>query len=134
MNEFFRAFLVAILISALFSASLALPGQGQTTNHYLLDIRGSAWDHAVLTALIVTPNNESWWNPLFLNSTIRAIGQWNEAISYFALNYSDYLYLSSVQIQPVIANVDQSNFDIYIYWEQFPLSNSTEIIVSAQTF
>jgi len=134
MSEFFRSFLVAILISALFSASLALPAQGQTTNNYLLDIRGSTWDHAVLNALIVTPDNESWWNPLFLNSTIRAIGQWNDAISDFALNYSDYSYLSSVQIQPVIANVSQSNFDIYINWEQFTLSNASEIIGLAQTF
>jgi len=134
MSEFFRSFLVAILISALFSASLALPAQGQTTNNYLLDIRGSTWDHAVLNALIVTPDNESWWNPLFLNSTIRAIGQWNDAISDFALNYSDYSYLSSVKIQPVISNVSQSNFDIYINWAQFPLSNSSEIIGLAQTF
>lgn len=134
MNDFFRLFLVAIIISALFSASLALPVQGQATNNYLIDIRGSAWDHAVLSALIVTPDNESWWNPLFLNSTLRAIGQWNDAISDFALNYSDYSYLSSVQIQPVIANVSQSNFDIYINWVQFPLSNSSEIIGLAQTF
>ena len=132
--EFFRPFLVAILISALFSASLALPVQGQTTNNYLLDIRGSAWDHAVLSALIVTPDNESWWNPLFLNSTLRAIGQWNDAISDFALNYSDYSYLSSVKIQRVISNVSQSNFDIYIYWAQFTLSNASEIIGLAQTF
>jgi|SRR5665647_2794652 len=134
MNEFFRPFLVAILISFLFTASLASPVQGQTTNHYLLDIRGSAWDHAVLTALIVTPDNESWWNPLFLNSTLRAIGQWNDAISDFALNYSDYSYLSSLQIQTFIANVSQSDFDIYINWAQFPLSNSSEIVGLAQTF
>ena len=132
--KFFRQFLIAILISALFSASLALPAQGQTTDHYLINIRGSAWDHSVLNALIVTPDNESWWNPLFLNSTLRAIGQWNDAISDFALNYSDYSYLSSVKIRPVISNVSQSNFDIYINWEQFPLSNSSEIIGLAQTF
>ena len=133
MNEFFRSFLVAILISALFSASLALPAQGQTTNNYLIDIQGSAWDHAVLSALIVTPDNESWWNPLFLNSTLRAIGQWNDAISDFALNYSDYSFLSSVKIRPVISNVSQSNFDIYINWAQLPLNNSSEIIGLAQT-
>jgi len=40
----------------------------------------------------------------------------------------------TVQIQPVIANESQSNFDIYINWSQFPLSNSTEIIGLAQTF
>jgi hypothetical protein len=125
---------VAILFIALFSASLALPSQGQTTNNYLIDIRGSTWDHAVLSALIVTPDNESWWNPLFLNSTLRAINQWNDAISDFALNYSDYSYLSSVQIQPVMSNVSQANFDIYIYWAQFPFSNSSEIIGLARTF
>jgi predicted Zn-dependent protease len=134
MNRFFREFLLAILISALFSASLALPVQGQTTVQYLLDIGGSVWDHAVLTAIIVAPDNESWWNPLFLNATLRAIGQWNDAISDFSATYSDYSYLSNVQIQPVISNVNQSNFDIYINWAQLPLSNSTEIVGLAQTF
>jgi hypothetical protein len=42
--------------------------------------------------LVVPAENESWWDPLNLNTTLRAIGQWDEAFVEFASNNSDFAY------------------------------------------
>ncbi len=69
-----------------------------------------------LNALVVTADNESWWNPDYLSTSLRAIGQWNDAIAAFASNYSDFSYLSNLRIQPTISNISEPGFDIYITW------------------
>ena len=70
---------------------------------YSLQLQGFVWNHSTLNALVVTADNESWWNPSYLNTSLRAIGQWNDAITAFASNYSDYSYLSNLKIQPTVS-------------------------------
>ena len=96
----------------------------------LLALQGFVWNHTTLKALVVAAYNESWWNPDDLNTAIRAIGQWNDAIAAFASNYSDFSYLSSLSIQPTVSNETQPGFDIYINWTQSPFSNGDEVGLS----
>ncbi len=128
MRNFFLLFL---LLSSLFliAGPLAISQvQGQTQNTYLLEIQGVAWHHTELKILLITPNNETWWNPIYVNSTVRAIGQWNEAIQYYASNNTDYQYLSLVKLEPTVSNQSLPGFDIYLNWTQNSLENSADVV------
>ena len=123
-------FLLAFLLfSTLFltAGSFAI-SQAQTPNQnvYALEIQGLAWNKSTLKILLTVPNNESWWNPIYVNSTLRAVGQWNDAISYFAAHNADYAYLSNLKLQPTVLNYTQSGFDIYLNWTQSNLPGSVD--------
>ncbi len=126
-----RILLLFLLCSTLFlSASSFAISQAQSPNQtvYALNIPGIAWDKSTLTILLTPPNNESWWNPIFVNSTLRAIGQWNDAIQYFSANYAGYSYLSNLKLEPTVSDFKEPGFDIYINWTQSNLPGSANEI------
>ena len=43
----------------------------------VIELSSFTWDKTTLAALIVTSENESWWQPYFVNISQRAIDQWN---------------------------------------------------------
>ncbi len=96
----------------------------QTEQSYELDILGPTWDHSTISVLIIPSFNESWWNAAYLNSSLHAINQWNEAISYFAANYTDYAYISHLRIESTVSNLTHSGFDVTISWVE-QLGNDT---------
>jgi predicted Zn-dependent protease len=86
----------------------------------MLALQGSTWDHSNITILIVPAYDKSWWNPGYLNSSLHAISEWNGALSYFALNHSDFAYLSKLRMTAQVSNSTIEGFDAYISWiEQF---------------
>jgi len=121
MRRFFLYLLIAVLLSASLISNCGVLGQNQD-NHYVI-LQGWVWNHTTLRALVVGSANESWWNPFYLNASLRAIGQWNDAISAFASNYSDFAYLSDLEIEVTVGSERLSGFDIYVNWTQYPLSN-----------
>ena len=128
MRHCFFVLFLSALVFLLVSTSLISGVQVQSGINYSLEIQGLAWNRTTLNIMVVTPSNESWWNPVYLNSTLRAIGQWNEAISYFASNYSQYSYISSVKMQTIVSNVALSSFDVYLNYTEFPLANTSNEI------
>ena len=124
-----RRFLLFLLISSLFLAACLSSNrvQGQSSDIYSLQLQGFVWDHSSLNVLIVTADNESWWDPNYLNITLRAIGQWNEAIAGFASNNSDFSYLSSLRMKSTVTNESQKGFDMYLNWTDSALSNYTDV-------
>jgi hypothetical protein len=121
-----RRFLLFLLISSLFLAACLVNTSGvqaQSQDNYSLKLQGFVWDHTMLTALVVTADNESWWNPADLDTALRAIGQWNDSIEAFASSYTDFSYLSNLNIQPTVSNETQPGYDIYINWTESPLSS-----------
>ncbi len=100
--------------------------RGQNQDSYSLEIQGFAWRRTTINALIVTPGNESWWDPINLNASLRALGQWNEAIAIFASNYSDYAYLSSVRIEATVLNETRPGFDLYVNWTDSALNDVSD--------
>ncbi len=133
-----RRFLLFLWIASfVFAACLVSGSESQTQspkNEYAIALQGFVWDHSTLNALVVTADNESWWNPSYLNDALRAIGQWNEAIAAFAANYSEYSYLSNLRIQTTVSNVSLPGFDIYVNWTDSSLSNMTDEIGLSQIF
>jgi hypothetical protein len=118
--------LLFLLLSSLFLApSICHTGHVQAQSNYSLGIQGTTWDQSRLRILLVVPNNESWWKASDLNATLRAIGQWNDAISYFASNYSDYAYLSSLDFVPTVSNEAKPGFNVYLNWTEFPVSSAS---------
>ena len=125
-----RRFLLFLWISSLVLASCFVSSSkvnGQSSDSYSLEIQGFAWDHSSLNVLIVTAENESWWDPNYLNITLRAIGQWNEAIAGFASNYSEFSYLSSLRMESKISNESQRGFDMVVNWTDSALSNYVDV-------
>ena len=123
--------LLIIFSLVLGSIASANPVMGQTdTNEdqYLLQLQGFAWNQAVLDTLIIIPDNESWWNPLYLDAMLRAVGQWNEALISFASNYTEFSYVSNVRISTTITNQAVEGYDLYINWTETPLSSTLDEI------
>jgi hypothetical protein len=114
-----KQLLAVLLILGLSLSQAALAG-AQTETSYTLDLQGSTWDHSTITVLIVAAYNESWWNPAYLNASLHAISEWNQALSYFASNHSDFAYLSRLRMTALVSNSTIEGFDAYISWiEQF---------------
>ena len=127
MHKFLSLLLVASLFLATFFVLESNSGVwAQNSNAYSLQLQGPVWDHTTLRALVITADNESWWSNTDLKTAVRAIGQWNDAITAFAANYSEFSYLSNLNIQTSISNISKSGFDIYVKWTESPLSNTTD--------
>lgn len=128
MRNFFLLFLLfsSLFLAAGTFATSQVQGQNQTV--YSLQIQGIAWDKTVLKILLVTPADASWWNPMYINSTLRAIGQWNDGIQSFASTYSNYSYLSFLKLEPTVSNQYQPGYDIYLNWTQGPLAGTSDEI------
>ncbi|MFI4919931.1 MAG: matrixin family metalloprotease [Legionellales bacterium] len=64
---------------------------------------------------------------MYINSTLRAIGQWNEAIQEFVSNNSQYSYLASLKLEPTVSNESEAGFNIYLNWTQSTLNSGDAI-------
>lgn len=129
-----RVFWAVFLITLFSVGSIINNSAANSQETYVLHLQGYTWSHSTLSALVVTAYNESWWSPNYLNDSLRAIGQWNEALRGFAENYSEYSYMLNMFIRPQVANETQPNYDLYINWSKTSLSNSTDEIGLATTF
>jgi hypothetical protein len=132
-----RRFWLFLWISSLVLAAIVVSNSGvqaQGQDAYSLQLQGFVWNHTTLNALVITADNESWWDPGYLNATLRAIGQWNDAIAAFATNYSDFSYLDNLKIQTTVSNTLQQGFDMYVAWTEFSLSNTSDEAGLSQIF
>lgn len=110
--------IVFCLTLALMVSTLSVTSSGQTLTAYEIALQGPTWNHSTISVLITPPTDESWWNPSYLNATLHAINQWNEAIDFFVANYSSYAYLSNLRMETQISNSTNQSFDAYISWIQ----------------
>jgi predicted Zn-dependent protease len=90
--------------------------QTEAQTEYSIAITGHTWNHSTLSVSIFPRENESWWEPSYLNATLRGIAQWNDAIQEFASNHTEFSYLSRISLVPTISHENVSGFDIYIGW------------------
>jgi len=111
-----QVFAVLLILGLVLAPSVF--GETQPQAQYSLNLRGFTWDHPAIRVLIIPQENATWWKPTYLNSTLRAISQWNDAIMDFAINYSDFAYLSRLRLLPTVSNATNSIFDIYISYTE----------------
>lgn len=132
-----RILLLFLLVSSLFLPYTVLNDnqvRAQTEDTYTLQLQGFAWNRITLRTLILTPFNESWWDPVYLDCVLRAIGQWNDALRAFASNYSDFAYLSSLNIQSSVSNETLLGFDIYVNWTEVSMADSEDQVGLSKLF
>jgi hypothetical protein len=111
-----KAIITLLLILSLTSTIVLAEAQTQST--YMIALEGPTWNHSTISLLITSKYDEPWWNPAYLNATLRAISQWNEAISLFASNQTDYAYLSNLTLTPEVSNSTETGFDVQMSWIQ----------------
>jgi predicted Zn-dependent protease len=112
-----KAIITLLLILSLTSTTIILV-EAQTQSEYVLELQGPTWDHSTIRLIITPKYNEPWWDPAYLNSTLRAISQWNEAIAFFASNQTDFAYLSGLRMIPEVSNSTRTGSVMQISWIQ----------------
>ncbi len=112
----FSAFLLLVII--LGTTVFEVQAQTQPQDTFIIEVGGYTWNKTALKALIVTAENQSWWSQGLVNSTLRAIDDWNGAITYFSTNYTDFSYLSALNLEVTVSNQSEPGFDIYINYSQ----------------
>lgn len=131
MRVFYTVLLCSLLVLGFCSANGPFV-MGQET--YAVDIQGFAWNRSSLSVLLVTSEDESWWRGSYVNDSLRAVGQWNDAFVAFATNYPVYSYLSGVTVQSAVSNMSMPGYDLYINWTRSSLSNSSDEVGLAKTY
>ena len=99
----------------------------QAQEEYSMELQGFAWNRPKLSTLIITAENESWWSNNYVNSAVRAFGQWNEALTIFATNYTEYSYLSEIESQWKLSNQWIEGYDLCINWTETLSESSGEV-------
>jgi hypothetical protein len=115
-------FLASILVLASFQV------QAQQQDTIIIEVGGYAWNKTTLNTLIVTSENQSWWSQDLINSTLRSIDDWNQAIAYFSLNYSEYGYLSAVNLVTSVSSQPDPGYDIYVNFTNSVSISGTDAI------
>ena len=90
--------------------------QVRAQTEYSIDVIGYTWNHSTISVNIIPQENETWWNPSYLNASLHGIAQWNDAIQEFASDHADFSYLLNVHLVPTVSYNVVSGFDIYIRW------------------
>lgn len=123
------ALLLVIIIFGFF-ATVETRAQPQETP--IIEVGGYLWNRTTLFVLIIS-DNQSEWNSGLVNSTIRAVEDWNNVITSFATNYSSYNYISAVNLQIQVSNQIEPNFDIYVSFSETVSSSNQDSIGTATT-
>lgn len=119
---------LSILSVLALACCLIVPAIAQSTDSYIIEVSGYSWNKTTLRALIVTSENETWWNSGYLNSTLRAIDDWNYAITYFSSKYSDLGYMRQVKLVSTISNESETGYDVIINFTESLQISGTDAI------
>ena len=92
------------------------------------------WNKTTLEALVVTQENQTWWKPYFIDLSQRAADQWNQALDFFADQYPDYAYASSINIVLSVSNTTLPDYDIYIEFAETISIESLETLGLTTTY
>ncbi len=132
----YRVFAVFLVLSLGFGLPLevSLSYAQVPQNEVFLELQKATWDQSTLRVLIVTEEDESWWRTTYLDSTLRAVGVWNDAFVAFATNYSNFAYLSRLSLVPTVSDTLRSGFDVYVLWTTEPLDEGDDSVGLAITY
>jgi hypothetical protein len=125
---------LAILLILSLTLVTSFCGLTQAQAQYSLDLEGITWNHSTISVLVVSQDGASWWKPSYLNATLRSIGEWNNAIQAFALNYSNFAYLSGLRMVPTVSRALNYSFDVYVSWTRALSASADEIGLTTTTY
>lgn len=122
---------VSLILSLTLIASVL--GEAMAQTQHSLDLQRLTWDHSTMSVLVVPQDSAPWWKPSYLNATLRAISEWNNAIVYFASDYSNFAYVSSLRMVATISQAMNSGFDVYVSWIETSSNTGADEIGSTET-
>ena len=128
LNHFLAA---AILCLALATCVI---GDAKTQTDFSIEVQDYTWDHSNLSVLIISQEEESWWDPVFINLTLRAVGVWNDAFVDFATRYPDFDYVSNLRLAPTVSNNSSPGFDISVTWVEGTVTEGSDQVGLTWTF
>jgi hypothetical protein len=128
LNQFLVA---SILCLAL--ATCVIEGTEAQTD-YSIEVQDYTWDHSDLSVLLVSQEGKSWWDPVFINLTLRAVGVWNDAFVDFATKYPNFGYLSNLRLAPTVSNNSSPGFDISVTWVEGTVTEGSDQVGLTWTF
>jgi len=99
-----------------------------------IELTSFRWNKTTLEALVVTQENQTWWKPYFVDLSQRAVDQWNQALDFFAQQYPDYAYASSINIVLSASNTSLPDYDVYIVFAETIAVESLETLGLTTTF
>lgn len=116
------AILMFLIISvSIIGASLFWTVQAKDSgNHAQIELEGFTWNHTNLKVLILTNETASWWDPIYVDSVLRAVGVWNDAFKTNAENYTGYQYMSKLNLVASVSEDCRPDYDIYVSWTDQP--------------
>jgi hypothetical protein len=126
-----KRFLSVSLIILLFMSTF-LSVQAQQDVIYQ-ELQGYSWNKTTIRILIVRAENETWWNEELINSTLRAISQWNGAIGFFSAKYPDFAYLSTLNLIGDFSDHLDPGYDVYVIFSEYVLINGLTALGLAST-
>ena len=126
-----RVFIASILCIAIL---VCVVGASSAQTDYLIEVQEYTWDHFTLRILLVSQEEESWWDPKFINITTKAVGVWNDAFSDFASKYSNFDYVSNLRLLPSVSSTSSPGFDVYISWVEGPATEDSDHVGLTRTY
>ena len=103
-----------LIVCLLFVSGVCWQTRAQV--EHSIETRGYTWSNSIISVSILPQENQSWWEPYYLDAALRGVAQWNDAIQDFASNYTEFSYLSGLRLVPTVVSEHASGFDIYIDW------------------
>jgi len=82
---------------------------------------------------VIPQENESWWDPTFVETANKAADIWNEALVTFASMHQDFGYVSKILLHVIELKGAKRNFDVYLTWtEKPPPDSSSQVGLTTQ--
>ena len=109
-------------------------GDAQAQTDYSIEVQDYTWNHSNLSVLLISQEKESWWDPVFINLTLRAVGVWNDAFLDFATKYPNFNYLSNLRLVATVSNSSSPGFDISVTWVEGTVTEGSDQVGLTWTF
>jgi hypothetical protein len=101
-------------------------GDSNAQSQYSIELQELTWNHSTINILLIPNEGESWWNPNVVNSTLKAVGVWNDAFADFASKYPNFAYISNLKLAPTVSTEQSHGFDVYISWVESQVNNGSD--------
>jgi hypothetical protein len=117
-----------------FTFATCIIGDAKAQTDYSIEVQDYTWDHSGLSVLLISQEEESWWDPVFINLTLRAAGVWNDAFVGFATKYPNFNYVSNIRLAPTVSNNSSPGFDISVTWVEGTVTEGSDQVGLTWTF
>jgi hypothetical protein len=128
LNQFLAALILCLALAT------CVIGDSKAQTEYSIEVQDYTWDHSDLSVLLISQEEEPWWDPVFINLTLRAVGVWNDAFVNFATKYPNFNYVSNLRLVPTVSNISSPGSDISVTWVEGTVAEGSDQVGLTWTF